>query len=196
MGRKRKCTQISKILIYFWKTFRDIFFVFFFSTCNQLFIFLLLQVPPSPPPPSECLCTGWHLRALAGIKISGSLKSGPGAQADRYLLTGVPGHSYPGAQGATENCIFAIRIYFLKNHNRILYTNMSAVAHTHTHTHTHTKLWVKSTIISFILICSSAVSSKNIVIRNTPPKNKRDKHPYYSSCIFEMCLCRGDWNIS
>ena len=84
----------------------------------------------SLPPPLECLCTGWHLRALAGIKISGSLKSGPGAQTG-WLVCPVTHTQEPREQP---------KIVFLQQESIFwkttigFYTQTCLQLHTHTHT--------------------------------------------------------------
>lgn len=61
---KKKCTQISKILIYFWKTFSDIFFVFLTHTA---FYFSATSSPsfPSHHPVSVCVPGDTYGRWLA-----------------------------------------------------------------------------------------------------------------------------------
>lgn len=144
----------------FWKKNLVISFLFFSLITRFLFIChskLLLSLPP----PDMCLCTWQHLRALAGTAISGSLTIRSWS-AGGYLLIGVPGTQAPGAQGAIENCVFATEIYFLRNHNRILYPSTCLQLHTHMCNHGLKK---KNTLKSFILICPSAARSRNIMLR-------------------------------
>lgn len=132
MGRKKKCTQISKILIYFWKTFSDIFFVFLIHTA---FYFSATSSPsfPSHHPVSVCVPGDTYGRWLA-LRSAGPWNPVlEHRQIDICWLVCPLTHTQEPKE--QPKIVFLQQESFLKNHNRILYTNMSAVAHTHTHTH-------------------------------------------------------------
>ena len=136
MGRKKKCTQISKILIYFWKTFSDIFFVFLIHTA---FYFSATSSPsfPSHHPVSVCVPGDTYGRWLA-LRSAGPWNPVlEHRQIDICWLVCPLTHTQEPKE--QPKIVFLQQESFLKNHNRILYTTECTCTHTHTHTHENCK---------------------------------------------------------